>query len=213
MKVAIILLSTFVIDENSDLFKRKFLTNNSLRIEQYIVGLKNLKKNCSKYNYDIYLIDNSLKYNDLMGSLRDVIGGIRYVYCDRNNMGRLNKGAGMVEVWRENIWLMREYDYIFHFEPRQKMVSDILMRSFEERKGNYFKVDKTGEQFYTGLFVVESKKLIDFVKNVDIESMVRDNLSLERLMYDFFRDKKYNILGSLGLIWYDSYKNNFETHV
>jgi len=87
MKVAIILLSTFVIDENSDLFKRKFLTNNSLRIEQYIVGLKNLKKNCSKYNYDIYLIDNSLKYNDLMGSLRDVIGGIRYVYCDRNNMG------------------------------------------------------------------------------------------------------------------------------
>lgn len=207
MKIGLFLITTFLIDEKSDLFKNKFLTNNTKRIQQYINGIKSIQF----FKNDIILLDNSSPLDKLPYELKKTIKEIpnlQYIYNTKNNLGKINKTAGIFDVWKNNINLFEKYDYIIHFEPRQKIVDN----SFFYKEGNNFYIDKTGVQFHTGLFKIESNLLIKFINESNLGRIMNDKLQLESLLFQFIdkNEVKYNKVDKLGLMWYDSYKNDKE---
>lgn len=210
MKIGLFLMTTFIIDENSELFKKKSLTANDKRLQQYIEGLKSLKF----FNGDIYLLDNSSNLENLPPTLQKVIRSfpnLQYIHNTENKLGKINKTAGIIEVWKANYKVMEKYDYIIHFEPRQKVVDT----SFFNSRTNSFFIDKTGNQFHTGLFMIDSKSLIKFIKESNLNTIMKENQQLEKLLFQYMDKNKINFMKvpTLGIVWYDSYKNDKETFI
>lgn len=205
MKIALFLITTFIIDEKSELFKNKFLTNNEKRLNQYIDGINSIKF----FKGDIYLLDNSSNLENLPNKLKILIKSIpnlKYINNTENKLGKINKTAGIIDVWKKNINLFEKYDFIIHFEPRQKVVDN----SFFTKIGNYFYIDKTGIQFHTGLFTLDSQSFIQFIKDSNLEIIIKEKQQLERLLFQFMENRKYNRVDKLGIIWYDSHKKDKE---
>jgi len=210
MKIGLFLSTTFIIDEKSELYNKKSLTSNEKRTFQYIEGFKSLKL----FKGDIFLLDNSADFEQLHPTLQKVIKyhpNLKYIHNTENKLGKINKTAGIIDVWKKNYKLMENYDYIIHFEPRQKLVDD----SFFKNEGNTFYVDKTGVQFHTGLFKLESKDLIKFIRETNNDVVIKENQQLEKILFQFVNKNKikFNRVPSLGLIWFDSYKNDEETFI
>ena len=210
MKIALFLITTFIIDEDSQLFKKKFLTNNKTRLEHYINGIKSL----DFFKHDIILLDNSSPLEKLPSNLKKIItsnSNIKYINNTKNIVGKLNKTAGVIDVYKNNIDLLKKYDVIIHFEPRQKIVDN----SFFFLSGNNFYIDKTNRQFHTGLFSIDSINFIKFLNKYNPEDILKNNLQLESILFQFIAENniKFNRVDKLGIIWYDSYKKDKETFI
>lgn len=208
MKIALFLITTFIIDEDSLLFKKKYLTNNEKRIKHYIDGINSI----NFFKHDVILLDNSSPLDKLPHRLQKTINSnpnIQYINNTKNVLGKLNKTAGVLDVYRNNIDLLKKYDMIIHFEPRQKIVEN----TFFFLPGNNFFVDKTNKQFHTGLFSIDSNNFIKFINEYNPDDIVKNNLQLESILFQFIDNNKikFNRVEKLGLIWYDSYKNDRET--
>ena len=170
MKIALFLITTFIIDEDSELFKKKKLTNNKTRLEHYINGIKSI----DFFKNDIILLDNSSSLEKLPSSLKKIITSnpnIQYINNTKNIFGKLNKTAGVIDVYKKNIDLLKNYDVIIHFEPRQKIVDNF----FFFLPGNNFYIDKTNRQFHTGLFSIDSINFIKFLNKYNPEDILKNN--------------------------------------
>jgi len=211
MTTAIVMMSTIKIDTNARLFKIGWLTNNDLRYKQYIRGLIQFSENSKKYNYDTYLVDNSLPEEQLTQELKNIFKkyNIKYLYCppDGYSYGSDNKGAGILQTWKQITTLLKHYQYIIHFEPRQFMHSNNLLPRFHKNKGNYIKRWSSGME--TGFFVIESKALLNYINISSPSLMVRNHISLEKDLYKVLirHGTKFNTIPTLGLYWYASKRN------
>tara|TARA_B100001093_G_C26716838_1_gene966033 strand:- start:42 stop:701 length:660 start_codon:yes stop_codon:yes gene_type:complete len=196
--------------ENTNLFKSGALEKNNKRIQQYVDGIKTFLQFNKKYiddkKIDVYVTDNTISLdNKLHQSLLDIIPeNVNIVTCLNNNYGCLNKGSGDIEQWKYCSNLIKEYDYFIHFEPRQLLKSNQFIESFLENPRNLFTINTHTPVFNTGLFCIEVKYLLEYICNVDLNSMVSKRISIETDLYNFFinNNLKFYTLERMDLLWF-----------
>lgn len=197
--------TTINIDINSSLYKKSELTNNEVRYKQYFDGIKKIYEINKDKNIDIYISDNSDFFNKNT-NIKEYIKTTSIIIIKdvTNNYGKINKGSGLIENWLYNKDILREYDWIIHFEPRQLLQSNIFIDSFLENPRNLFTMGKNMRHFNTGLFCINSKVLLDFINEITPEKLVNNNMSIEYVIYDFIKNNNidYKITDKMDLIWF-----------
>tara|TARA_B100000927_G_C16409341_1_gene446659 strand:- start:204 stop:839 length:636 start_codon:yes stop_codon:yes gene_type:complete len=203
MKYCIFLATTIIVDENSRLFKFNQLEKNEKRLKQYERGIEKVVKLNDKYNLDIYIADNGFNFEEKL----KINKKIKILKENPNNFGKINKGAGLIEVWMKNIDTIKKYDYVIHFEPRQLLIDNYFIDNFMKNPRTLFtmNVNTTGA-YNTGLFACKPDELFNFIECISPEILIKSNLSIEYVMYNFFTENKisFDILDRMSLIWYDT---------
>lgn len=206
MKICIFMPTTIIIDTSSSLFKKNQLEKNENRIKQYQNGINKLVELNNDKNFDIYMADNGLDFQNKL----IIDDKIKIIKNNPNNYGKFNKGAGLVEIWKNNIELIKQYDYIIHFEPRQLLIDNYFIDNFMKNPRALFTHNKnpnSPRHFNTGLFACKSKDLLTFIDVVSPSKLVKHNASIEYVLYNFFKNNNlhYDVLDKMSLIWYDTH--------
>lgn len=208
MKYCIFMPTTFIIDKNSHLFKSNQLEKTEKRLKQYKQGIDKLVELNKNYKLDIYIADNGDNFNDKI----KIPECIKVIKNNPNKLGRFNKGSGIIEIWNNNIEILKQYDYIIHFEPRQLLIDNSFIDNFMINPRSLFTYSKNPNakrHFNTGLFICKSMDLINFITVVTPEILFKNSLSIEYILHDFYNNFKinYSVLDKMNLIWYDTYAN------
>jgi hypothetical protein len=204
MSYCILLLTTILIDTSSHLFKSKQLTDNNDRIPQYLNGIKKIKELNPTTN--IYISDNSEYLNNDSELLQYLIENDIYIIKDApNKYGKTNKGAGLIENWIHNINLLKKYEYIIHFEPRQLLINNNFIENFLKNKRNLFTLNNNIPHFNTGLFAINSAILINYIIESNLDDFCEKSISIEDNLIEYFKNNciEYNILEKMNAIRYD----------
>jgi hypothetical protein len=204
----LILLTICINPENAYSLKEK-----KTRLEQYVNGIKRFLQynNYKNDNVDIYITDNTIEKNhSLPSEILDILSkNINIITCMNNNYGKYNKGAGLIEQWLYNKELIKKYNWLIHFEPRQLLESNYFIESFFKNKRNLFTLNKNTKHFNTGLFCIETKYLLNYIHSVNLDNMVKNYISIEDHLYSYFNNKKinYDILDKMDLLWFNNIEN------
>ena len=138
MKYCIFMPTTFIIDKNSHLFKSNQLEKTEKRLKQYEQGIEKVVELNKNYNLDIYIADNGYNFDDKI----KIPECVKVIKNNPNKLGSFNKGSGIIEIWNNNIEILKQYDYIIHFEPRQLLIDNSLIDSFIENPRSIFTYSK-----------------------------------------------------------------------
>jgi len=209
MKI-IFLLNICCFPENTSSF------NNKIRIQQYIDGLNtvfqynNIIKN---HDIDVYIVDNTIKNDETLPReiLNIIPSNVHLSLCLKNELGKKNKGAGLIDTWKYNKDLIQKYDWIIHFEPRQLLKSFQFVESFLKEPRNLFTININAEHFNTGLFCISKENLLNYINNCDLNKMVNNSISIEDDLYKYFQDNKlnYDTLEKMDLLWFAGDNNTY----
>ena len=166
------------------------------RIKQYQNGINKIfefNKDC-----DIIIADNGNNFNFKLN------GKITVIKNNPNNYGKINKGAGLIEIWRNNIELLKKYDYIIHFEPRQLLINNDFINDFIKNPRNLFTIGKEQNHFNTGLFCIKSSTLLQYIRLNSPQLLVVKKLGIEYSLYHFFLRNKihFDTREKMNLIWF-----------
>jgi len=202
MKI-IFLLNICCFPENTSSF------NNKIRIQQYIDGLNTVfqyNNIIKKHDIDVYITDNTIKNGETLPReiLNIIPSNLQLSLCLKNKLGKKNKGAGLIDTWKYNEDLIKKYDWIIHFEPRQLLQSFQFVESFLKEPRNLFTININVEHFNTGLFCISKENLINYINNCDLNKMVNNSISIEDDLYKYFQDNKinYDTLEKMDLLWF-----------
>ena len=200
--------TTFIIDEESTLYKNNMLENTNNRLIQYQNGIEKLIELNSKYNFDIYIADNGLDVGDKI----NINNKIKTNNNNPNKYGKYNKGSGLIEIWNNNIEIIKQYDYIIHFEPRQLLIDNYFIDNFMKNPRTLFTYNHNSypqKHFNTGLFTCKTMELLKFIENYSPQFLIEKNLGIEYALYFFYTTNniKYDVLDKMSLIWYPSNTN------
>jgi hypothetical protein len=187
----------------------KYTYNTTDRLQHYIAGLTKF----FEYNdillenqVDIYIFDNTIGKNDrLPQELLDIIPSNVNVINDHANIyGGLNKGAGLIESWLYLKDIIRQYDYLIHFEPRQLLLQYDFIDSFLKNKSNVFTYGSDKKHFNTGLFCIDCNILDYFIHSIHLNTMIHNCLSIEYMLFDFFTINHipYTTKDKMNLLWF-----------
>ena len=175
------------------------------RVLQFVDGYNSFFNNYKeRKDTDVYIMDGTI---DSLDSIDDRIKKIvpsyvKYELHLKNEYGAQNNGAGDIETWRLHESLLKKYKWTLHFEPRTTLRSFEFFKDFYSNKRSLFTLDDTGQQFYTGIFSIESDLLVDFSK-MDLDRMVQHRINIEKALHDYMQDKPKEILESVGVLWLD----------
>jgi len=195
--------TTIEVDSNSSLYKSNQLMPNNIRIKQYIDGIQKVRN----FNPDIeiYISDNS-NYLNKESELLNIINknNIKIIKNVPNKFGHINKGSGLIENWIHNNDIIKKYDYIIHFEPRQLLQSNLFIDTFFKNPRNLFTLGNDKKHFNTGLFCIKSDILLQFIKLIQPQILIKNNYSIENVIYNYIINNKisYSLLDKMDLIWY-----------
>lgn len=188
------------------------LSRGDRRTQQYIDGLKSLKKYSNEFeNCDVVLVDNTLESeNQVPQEIKDSLPKEAFLYVkSQNNYGRYNKGAGDIEMWKDYSDILTTYDYFFHHEPRMLLQDFTFMRSFLHNPRNYFSL-ALEDQVKTGYFGVNVQDFYDFYNQVDLEYMVKNFISIENMMFSFFKEKNAEFIKDASYcLWHDAASDEY----
>lgn len=206
----IFLLNICCFPENTSSF------NNKIRIQQYINGLNAvLQYNniIKKHDIDVYITDNTIKNGETLPEeiLNIIPSNIQLSLFLKNEFGKKNKGAGLIDIWKYNEDLIKKYDWIIHFEPRQLLQSFQFVESFLKEPRNLFTININVEHFNTGLFCISKENLINYINNCDLNRMVNNSISIEDDLYKYFQENKFNYdtLEKMDLLWFAGDNNTY----
>lgn len=207
MKKLIILRTAFIVGSNSG------VQQGEDRINQYLHGLNTFFNFIEEEkNVEILLLDNTISQIDNINKkiLNCIPSYVNKVFFEKNNFGTLNKGAGLIEAWLEIEDYIKKYDYIIHFEPRLVLENFNFFKYCINFNENVFSVNENNRShFNTGLFSIKSETLIGFSKSTDLNYMVKNNISIEYLLYDFFKERNifFKKFDKMNVLWHDSKTN------
>ena len=206
MKVLLSMPIALNIDENN-----KNMEKINIRKQQYIQGIYQLKyllKPYEKYGIQFQISDNTT--DTLDSEISAVLPENTILSCFKNNRyGKINKGAGLLEVWQHNYQLFKEYDYIIHFEPRTLLVSDLFFKDFFANPRTVFtpgeKTGKLQKHVYTGLFAIQSSLLLQYIDRTPPAYLCERYISIEDSLGEFIHGKA-DIIPYVDVLW------KFATH-
>ena len=200
--------TTFVIDEKSHLHKTKQTYVLSERIQNYIDGFNALNHILIKKNikWDCVVMDNSCSFEKLPKELQNAINKLPNIqYIDNTEFhvyGKINKGSGIIEQYKQIKHIFKHYDKILHFEPRQLLNDTLFFDKFlENPKPNYFKVH-SARKFNTGLFLVSKDIWMKYINQASPKKLADTDEQIEKDLFVFFKANNYTYERTkLGLIW------------
>ena len=184
------------------------------RIQQYVEGLvKFFEYNdiFKKQNVDIYIVDNSIKDGDsLPAELLTILPDSVIINTSLNNtFGCVNKGAGLIEQWLYCKDIIAKYDWLIHFEPRQLLLNFNFINNFLENPRNLFTLGNGNNHFNTGLFCIETTKLLHYCHNINLNIMVLHSISIEYDLFNYIKNNNilFYICTKMELIWLEYLTN------
>ena len=180
------------------------------RMRQYVEGLckffeyNDILKN---HNIDIYIVDNSIKDGGTLPQeiLNVIPEHVKTILFLKNDFGKLNKGAGLIEQWLYCKNILINYDWLIHFEPRQLLLNFNFINNFLKKPRNLFTYGNGKKHFNTGLFCIETSALLNYIVKVDLNNMVSCSISIEYDLYNYTvrNSIDFYILEKIELIWFD----------
>lgn len=183
---------------------------NELRREQIRAGLSKLfEYDFSRYGCDILITDNTC--NALPEDYTSLLPSGTIVRCfNDNTVGAINKGAGLLQKWHYNMEILKEYEWILHFEGRQLLLSHSFFDRFFASPTTYFRYGDPHNRmnhshFYTGIFSIRSTDLQAFCEYMPIQRLLKDRISIEYPMKDFMIEKT-TLLEKVELRWFQARK-------
>jgi len=179
-------------------FLKIFSKKKKLRSSLYSNGLELLfdkSIDFENYNLDFMYVDNTIstKKDIDINILKKLPKKTIIRTVKRNFYGKHNNGAGDIDLWKYNFDIIQNYDYLFHFEPRVQILNNKFILNFLNNPSNYFSLDDTRVQFQTAFFGINTSQLEDFIKTVDLDEMVSKKMSIETMLYNFYKNKKYKL--------------------
>lgn len=175
-----------------------FVPNDQVksRINDYVIGLNSFFSQLDKSkNCDVVFVENICEHpEDLPEEVQNAIPEGTFMYVkNKNDYGKHNKGAGLIEVWKEKEYLdqISEYDYLFYYEPRMRLDDPSFLESFLETPRNVFCLEDNPNvsTVKTGYFGVKISDLKEYVESIDLDKFVEDGISIEQSMRSFFETK------------------------
>lgn len=193
------------------------------RIEQIYSGIKKFLSHfdllTNKEKCQIFFVDNTIESKDsIPKKIKEILeeNNIIQLVQIKNYYGSKNKGAGDIDIWRENLNIMSDFKWILHFEPRTILNSSEFINKCLTSPSNLFKIlrpDNTGEHFYTGLFMMDIEDLKDYINSINLDTMVNNCISIEYSLFEFMQSFKFNkfkeYTKKLKVTWNDSHENRF----
>ena len=203
MKTLLLLNSSIVVKK--PYFSRDYIKieYGNKRINSYVDGFINLQK------LEIYkMFDETILIDNTISSTKNVPDQIIkllpkntiFLVNKNNTLGRTNKGAGMLKSLEKNVSFLKDYDFIFYFEPRLILKSSEFIKQFFENRINSFSME-SGKRVKTGYFGSTSNDLIEFINSYKAEDLVEKNLHIELLMYEFYEKKNTNFYTTSISLW------------
>lgn len=192
------------------------VSRGNIRKQQYISGLEKISKYYNEIcNCDVILVDNTLNdLTELSSDIKSLLPKDCFFHIkNKNNYGKYNKGAGDIDMWNDYSNMIRSYEYFFHYEPRLQLIDFSFIRSFLKNPRNYFCLDETYKQVKTGYFGVDTIDFYEFYSQVNIDEMVKNSVSIELLMFNFFKNKSSEFIkDSFYSLWHDVYENEYRNY-
>lgn len=155
------------------------------RISQYVNGFAQIAEVSRLHpEFDIFSVDNTVENAHLLDTrLAAAVESIpalkgKFHFWD-NETGRINKGSGLVVQWGQILPdLEGVYDYVVHYEPRQRLVDfsffermarnpDAYVCSYRDRLKFYGIFPATYPRFWTGMFSMRTRDLAAYVHAPD----------------------------------------------
>mgnify|MGYP001394039410 CR=1 FL=1 len=209
--------TTFILNEEKEGYKTGRYENNKKRLIQYKHNLINFLNYNLSSNFDLILSDNSenrIEDKTFLSILEK--NKVACFFNSSNKYGGINKGAGVIENYLSRYDLLKDYEYILHFEPRQMLISSKFFKIFLEKPSNIFKYAERHwrnfykvNNFYTGLFSIQSSIWFEFINDINLEKITNQNISIEYEIFNYLRTNNldFKIVKKLGLCWHNSYLN------
>tara|TARA_R110002020_G_scaffold450975_3_gene664767 strand:+ start:135 stop:749 length:615 start_codon:yes stop_codon:yes gene_type:complete len=195
--------TTIIIDNKSKLSQQNMLETNKKRLIQYTIGINKIvelnRTNC----FDIYIADNGENFESKIKIPESVI----IIKNNPNIYGKINKGAGIHEIWNNNIEIISKYNYIIHFEPRQELIDNSFINNFIQNPRTLFTYGQNNNHFNTGLFAIKTNELISYLKYNHSNDIVQNCLSLEYILFNYYINNNitYDVIDKMNLKWHDAY--------
>jgi len=178
MRIALLLSTAFVTT-------RRDHPGRDRRVQQYVSGLQQIAQVVASYPcFDVFSMDNTVDRPETIDSrvtaALDKIPALKgkYHFWD-NELGKINKGSGLILQWNRILPdLSGSYEYVVHYEPRQRLVSFAFFERMAHYPDAYFCVyrDKyklygiiplRALRFWTGMFSMRLADLWDYVRAGD----------------------------------------------
>ena len=188
------------------------------RILQYVEGFKSFFNFYRKYlnSYEsVYVVDNTLKDISHLDEriINEIPEAVQYVFTQKNNYGKINKGAGVLENWHALKETIFQYEFMFHYEPRLLIKTpEIFNRFIKERKTTF--LEHEIEQFKTGALIIKTSDFKKYLQSRNAEMLRRLNTSIEDDIYNFFKNDKHDftLIKNSGILRYDSAINSWSEY-
>tara|TARA_X000001036_G_C20616234_1_gene781094 strand:- start:308 stop:952 length:645 start_codon:yes stop_codon:yes gene_type:complete len=203
MKNILLLNSSLIIKKpvfNKDDIKIEY---GKSRLKSYHDGFLKINENNLFNKFDkTILIDNTIsKINQIPSEILNLLPkNIEFLLHKNNELGRRNKGAGMLSSLSKNKKKFVDSELIFYFEPRLLLQTSQFIERFLMEKVNYFSMESE-KRVKTGYFGSTSKDLLEFIDSHSPLKIADNNLHIELLMYDFYNSKKTNFLNTSISLW------------
>jgi len=193
------------ISTNVDEGKSKL--KQSKRKQQYLDGIKRVLEYPKIKQFDIVLLDNTTTTKD--SEIEAIMPKVsEYMAINKNENGKRNIGAGIIDVWEYLKDDIKTYDWIIHYEPRQYMKDYRIFDMFLEAPRNIFLYGNGQKNhYYTGLFTLNTKELLQYISRVNSKTLVRKRIGLEYSMFTFI--KNVEIVDEMGIRWHDRAKDRY----
>jgi hypothetical protein len=188
---------------------KKYLANNKSSI---ILGQKRWinYQRTSKIFFDkikylevdrIIFLDNTLKNSSVnIQRVKQIMPrNVEIVLTETNKYGIYNKGAGDIETLKhianfKNLLT----EYIFYFELRLELISLDFIADFKNKPRNLIHINPTNNSATTGYFGCKSESLFDFANTSNLESMIKDEASIEYLLGEYAVQNNWELYSKNG---------------
>ena len=209
MKKSILIELRACINIDNYIFGKDYVEN---RINDYVNGLQSFfDKLGDNEKYDVVFVENTYdSEKDLPKEILDIIPEGTFLFIKKkNDYGKINKGGGIIEMWKEYLDKISEYDYFFYYEPRMILDDPSFLQSFLENPRNYFCIEDNTqfEAVKTGYFGVKVKDFLEYCDSIDLEKFVKDGINIENSMRSFFEKKDTDFEKDIKYCvrrWYDN---------
>lgn len=162
-------------------------------------------------NVDMILTDNTVGHcNELPHSIVDSIPKQCEIVTDSslNQHGRINPGAGNLEVSKSLKHRLTDYDFYVHHEPRTVIRHSNMFDSFFREPRNLFRNGSCHDasddsQVWTGTYFISTKDFIRFLEWSDLKMMCDQSISIEYYMRTFLdsEDISFDTVQDAGILW------------
>lgn len=191
MKKSILIELRASIDVSDYMYGKDFIQN---RINDYVSGLNSFFEKLDKSkNCDVVFVENTFKSEEKLPKevLSAIPEGTFLFVKQKNDYGKINKGGGIIEMWKEYLDKISGYEYFFYYEPRMILDDSTFLQSFLDNPRNYFCVEDNTPfpAVKTGYFGVEVNDLIEYCESINLDQFVKDGINIENSMRIFFEKK------------------------